>query len=575
MKLKYVLIISSCLGVVLMFNSCGKSFLDQTPRGVLDEPTLATEKGVNKLLLAAYAMLDGHDGGLGLGGEWGSGGSNFLYGDIGGGIANKGSSFDDQGPNMSPVQRHDIQPGNGAINDRWKAIYEGVKRTNTVMQVLAKATVTDDVRKKLAGQARFLRAFYHFEARKIFEKVPYLDEVIDAQLAAGEIKSVANDADIYPKIVEDAKYAWDNLPQTQSAVGLVNKWAAGALYGKILMFTKDFATAKTVLTDVVNNGKNSLGVKYDLNANYYDNFNVDFDNSKESVFAFQASSKDNAGARNANWGDLLNTPASTGGGGAGFFTPTYFFANQFKTGADGLPLANPLNNEVFDVFGQAALTRYTGNVDTRLDWTIGRDGVPFHDWGTYLTSWPRATDAGPYAGKKIMIRQSQVDASHDASIWFIGGGTALNMNLIRFADVILLLAEAEIEAGTLANATALVNRVRNRAKTSSKVVFADSCGKILIEPYPATFADQATARKAVRLERVLELGMEGHRFFDLVRWGTASQEITSYYQYETGANFTYQKILRNPVPTYTSPAKDYYPIPQQQVDLSGGFIKQR
>ncbi|HEX2607780.1 MAG TPA: RagB/SusD family nutrient uptake outer membrane protein, partial [Flavisolibacter sp.] len=386
---------------LIAFYACKRSFLDVSPQGVLDEPTLASEKGANKLLLAAYAMLDGHDGGLNLGGEWGSGASNFLYGSIGGGEANKGSDPNDQGPNMNPVQRHEATGVNGALNDRWRSLYEGVKRTNTVIEVLNKAAVVSDAgRKSIVGQARALRAWYHFQARITFGKVPYLDEKIDADLSSGAIEGVANDVDIFPKIVEDAKYAYENLPENMDAVGRINKWVAGAIYGKILMFTKDFATAKTVLTDVVNNGKNPLGVKYDLLANYDDNFNLDFDNNKESVLAFQASSLDNASARNGNWGDLLNTPSATGGGGAGFFTPTYYFTNWFKTDAAGLPLANPQNTELFDPFSMPGYTQYSGNVDTRLDWTIGRDGVPFHDWGTYLTTWPRDRSAGPFAGKK-------------------------------------------------------------------------------------------------------------------------------------------------------------------------------
>lgn len=582
---KIAIITTAIIGITTIY-ACKKSFLDVKPQGVLDEATLSSEKGINKLLLAAYAMLDGHDGALGLGGEWGSGASNFVFAGMGGAEANKGSDPGDQENNMKNVIRHEYTPTNGALNDRWKALYEGVKRSNTALQVLAKAgsAVSAAGQKNIAGQARFLRAWYHFQARITYGKAPYLDEKIDADLSVGVIDGVSNDADIFPKIVEDAKFAYENLPAAQDAVGRINKWAAGALYGKILMFTKDYATAKTVLTDVVNNGTNSLGVKYDLMTNYGDNFNLDFDNSKESVFAFQASSNDNASARNGNWGDLLNTPSATGGGGAGFYTPTYFFANTFKTDATGLPVANPQNTEVFDPFAQAGFTRYTGNVDTRLDWTIGRDGVPFYDWGTYLTSWPRDKSAGPYAGKKTMIRSSQVASTHDASIWFIGGGTALNLNLIRFSDVILLAAEAEIEApgGSLTNAFNLVNRVRTRAKNSAKVkTYVDpadpskgftntDAASYNVNPYPTVFASQAAARTAVRLERQLELGMEGHRFFDLVRWGIASTELTAYYNYESP--MPYQVILK-PKPVYDPAKADYYAIPQQQIDLSKGFIK--
>ena len=562
--------------VVIVLYACKKSFLDVTPVGVLDEATLSTEKGVNKLLIAAYAMLDAHDGDLNIGGEWGSGGSNFLYGSIGGGEANKGSDPGDQGPNMTPVQRHEATATNGALNDRWKAIYEGVKRTNTTMQVLAKVqNISDASRKNIAGQARFLRAWYHFQARIIYGKAPYLDEQIDADLTNGVIGGVRNDVDIYPKILEDAKYAWENLPVEQDAVGRVNKWVAGALYGKVLLFTKDYATARTILTDVVNNGGRKVGsgafIPFTLLANYDDNFNVDFDNNAEAVFSFQSSSLDNAGARNGNWGDLLNTPSATGGGGAGFFCPTQFFVNRFKTTAAGIPVATPENNQVMDPFGDPALTRYSANVDVRLDWTIGRDGVPFHDWGTYLTTWPRDKSAGPYAGKKTMIRSSQVNATHDASIWFVAGGTALNMNLIRFSDVILLLAEAEIEAtgGSLTTAFNLVNRVRTRAQNSRVVTFSAANGVPFTRPYTVPFASQVAARDAVRLERLLELGMEGHRFFDLVRWGIASTELQAYYDYESP--MAYQVLLK-PKPTYSSPSDDYYPVPQRQIDLSNGFL---
>ena len=557
------------LTLVSALYACKKSFLDINPQGALDEATLASGKGVNRVLLGAYALLDGHDGSLNLGGEWGSSGSNFLFGSIGGGEANKGSSVSDQGPNMTPVQRHEATATNGALNDRWKALYEGVKRTNTAISLITKAGITGDEQKNLTGQARFLRAWYHFQLRTTFGKVPYLDEKIDADLANSVITGVSNEADIFPMIVADAKFAYENLPAKQEAIARANKWAAGALYGKILMFTKDFATAKTVLTDVVSNGTNPLGLKYGLNANFADNFNVDFDNSKESILAFQASVNDQAGARNGNWGDALNTTAQFGG--AGFFTPTYFFVNSFKTNALGLPVASPHNTEVLDRYAQAGYTNYVGNVDPRLDWTIGREGVPYHDWGTYSNTWVRNASSGPFTNKKGQIRLSQTAGSHDPSIWFSSGGVSLNMNLIRFADVILLLAEANVETNDLAGALTLVNQIRTRAANGSKV--ASTVGVVsLAAAYPA-FGSQPEARSAVRLERLLELGLEGQRFFDLVRWGTATAELNAYYNYESA--MPYQVILKEPgKAAYGGVSKDYYPIPQEQIDLSNGFFKQ-
>lgn len=571
---KYLLVLT----VPVALYACKKSFLEVAPQGVLDEATLSTEKGVNKILLSAYAMLDGHDGGLNIGGEWGSGGSNFVFGSMAGGEANRGSTPGDQSPNMTNALRHDYAPNNGALNDKWKAYYEGIKRCNTTLEVLAKvAGVSDAAKNNIAGQAKFLRAWYHFQARITFGKVPFMDEEADVALASGAIAGVSNSEDIFPKIVADAKFAYENLPALQDAKGRANKWAAGALYGKILMFTKDFPTAKTVLADVVTSGTTPSGTHYDLAANYDDNFNVEFENNPEAIFAFQSSAQDNAGARNANWGDNLNQPAQIGG--AGFFCPTFYFTNSFKTDANGLPVANPQNTAVLDPNGTdptagaaAGYTQYSGNVDTRLDWTVGRNGVPFHDWGTFATTWQRDRTAGPFAGKKIMIRQAQVGAVHDASIWFSSGGTALNITYLRFSDVLLLLAEAEIEAGSLSNAFNLINRVRNRAKNTRVVTFPATYGTPATQPYTTVFANQDDARKAVRLERLLELGMEGHRFFDLVRWGTAPAELTAFYNYEQAIPYQTFGDL-SPKPTYTGgPQQDYYAIPQQQIDLSNGFI---
>jgi hypothetical protein len=566
------IIILSAMAVLGGGYACKKSFLDVNPVGVLDEATLSSAKGVDKLLIASYAMLDGHDGGLNLGGEWGSSGSNFLYGGIAGGDANKGSDPGDQGPNMTPIQRHEATSTNGALNDRWKALYEGIKRTNVVLQVLGKVKEIDDpTRKNLEGQARFLRGWFHFQARILWNKVPFIDEKKDADLASGAIAGVANDKEIFPEILADLKYAWDNLPERQNAVGKTNKWIAGAVYGKVLLFAKDYANARTVLSSVVASGTNSLGEKFGLLANYDDNFNVAFDNNRESVFVFQASSKDNAGARNANWGDLLNLPA-TGPSSAGFFCPTYWFTNSFKTDDNGLPVANPQNNVVLDPAGQAGLTQYSGNVDTRLDWTIGRNQVPYHDWGTYLTSWQRDVSAGPFGAKKTCIRQSQVGETHDANMWFPAGGVALNLNLMRFSEVILLLAEAEIEAGSLNTAFTLINQIRNRAANSRKVAIPAAVGVAKVAPYASVFASKDEATKALRLERQLELGMEGHRFFDLVRWGVAATELNAYFSYESALPY---QVLLKPKPTFDAAKNNYFPIPQQQIDLSNGFIKQQ
>lgn len=586
------LLVAGCCAAIILY-ACGKSFLESSPRGVLDEPTLTDVKGLNNLLIGAYALLDNYDQAIEFN-QFGASASNALFGDIGGTVANKGSELSDQSDIYSTIERHDVNSTNKALNDQWRVLYEGIKRTNEVLRLTARVQeMTADERKNFEGQARFLRGWYHFTGRIIFKKFAWIDVEIDDKLISGELAGVTNEDEIFPKILEDAKFAWENLPEAQPAKGRINKWSAGAFYGKVLLYTKDFATARTVLNDVVANGKTPLGVKYDLNADYSDNFNVDKENSKESVFAFQASANDNSGGGNANWGDMLNTPPNAGGG-AGFFTPTYYFTNFFKTTAAGLPVANPQNTQVLDPYGQAGYTLYTGTVDPRLDWTIGRNGIPYLDWGVMDNSWVRSDvgvtapfSSGPFHPKKGTIWSKQTQGSHDAGVWFTTGGVSLNINLIRFADVLLMAAEAEAEdaGGSLANATTLVNRVRSRAAAMPRVKtyisnanpaggFTNTdAGNYSAAPYPGVFASKADAIAAIRLERLLELGMEGFRFFDLVRWGIAQTEINAFYQYES--QFPYARVLKTPnlVPPYQSPGDDYYPVPQRQIDLSNGMLK--
>ncbi len=572
--------------------ACKKSFLQTTPRGTIEGENLADSKGLNHLLIGAYALLDNYDPAIEYN-QFGASASNALFGDIGGTIANKGSEFSDQNELYAPVERHEVNATNKALNNQWRVLYEGIKRTNEVLRLLPLATdITEAERTNMEGQAKFLRAWYHFLGRIIFKKFAWIDVETDNKLISGELSGVKNDREIFPMILSDVKFAYEHLPEMQGAVGRINKWNSAAFYGKVLLYVKDYPEASRILNDVIDHGKNPLGIKYDLNQNYSDNFNADYDNSKESVFAFQASANDNSFAGNSNWGDILNIPPNAGGG-AGFFTPTYYFTNHFKTDGAGLPLTNPQNNIVLDPYLQPGLIKYTGAVDPRLDWTIGRNGIPYHDWGVVDNSWVRSDagstppfSSGPFHPKKGTIYNSQVASAHDVNIWFVSGGVSLNVNLIRFSDVLLLAAEAEAEdpAGSINKAWQYVNRVRSRAAGTATVkkyldnenplagFSAVDAGNYKAAPYPDPFISREQALRAIRLERLLELGMEGFRFFDLVRWGIAQQEINTFYQYESA--MPYAKILKTPtsVPPYSSPADDYYPVPQRQIDLSHGFI---
>ncbi len=216
------------------------------------------------------------------------------------------------------------------------------------------------------------------------------------------------------------------------------------------------------------------------------------------------------------------------------------------------------------VLSSQAFTPYAGNLDPRLDWTVGRRGVPYHDWGTHPgRDWIRdVTYGGPYSPKKNTYFKADEGSTAGKVGWGFSSN-ALNYTVMRFADVLLMAAEAEIEAGSLTTARDYVNLVRARAAAfapSNTGTFAEPAAAATYATYNVgqytAFADQAAARKAVRFERKLELGMEGHRFFDLVRWGIAAADLNAYLSVEGTRRAT---TLAGTA--FTAGKHEYYPIP--------------
>ncbi|MEN9686540.1 MAG: hypothetical protein RLZZ28_2326 [Bacteroidota bacterium] len=555
------------LAGVTIIVSCGKSFLEHKPLGALDENVLANKAGVEGLLIGAYSILDGY----GAGGNWDASGSNWVYGGVVGGDAHKGSDAGDQG-DIVPMEKYAATSTNGYFNNKWRTVYEGVARCNNTLKILAKATdITAADVTRITAEARFLRAHYHFEAKKMWGNVPYVDE------KNTELKPT-NTADIWANIEADFQFAYSNLPETQDKIGRANKWAAGAYLAKTKMFRKDFAGAKTVLAAVIASGKNSLGTKYALNARFDASFDADTKNSAEAVFSVQYSVNDGANGDNGGWGDVLNFPYTGGPGGCcGFYQPTQDLVNSYQTDAvTGLPISLDNNfptggyNVIRTVKNDEGLlstdpfTPETRSLDPRLDWTVGRRGIPYRDWGPHPgQQWIRdQAYSGPYAPIKNTYKKSQEGVLTDKSFW-TSGVTANNYTLIRFADVILWAAECEVEIGSLVQATAYVNQIRQRASNPAgfvKKADGTNAANYVIGLYP-TFADQATGRKAVKFERKLELAMEGHRFFDLARWGDTQATLQAYVNYES----TLRAFLKGVTVKATS---NLFPIPQAQIDQS-------
>jgi hypothetical protein len=307
---------------------------------------------------------------------------------------------------------------------------------------------------------------------------------------------------------------------------------------------------------------------FSLNAQCEDMSKVEFENSPESIFTMQFS-KANSFADH-NWSDLLNVTRSPGidqGGyanGDDFYLGSQNLGNAFKTDANGLPLFDTFNT------GQdVENSTYTGNLDPRIDFTMGRIGIPWKGTALYSDAWIRSADYYPgFSGKKHVVAPNAPQV-HNSFPWAASG---LNFQIIRYAEVLLWKAEALIESGQdLEQARQLINQVRLRAKNSTYVQRLDGSGpaaNYLINPYPADNWSADYARKAVRFERRLELAMEGKRFYDLVRWGIAAQTMNDYYSSESVKH----TFLNGSV--FQAGKHEYLPIPQAEIDLAPTLYQQ-
>ncbi len=579
-KSKFIIAIIGLTSVSVIV-ACSKSFLDKAPLGSLDPGNLANSAGVQGLLIGAYSLLDGYGGPTG---GWESAGSNWVYGGVASDDAYKGSDGGDQ-PDIIPIETYSCNASNYYFNNKWKVVYDAVQRCNDVLRVMAQATdMTDADKIQVEAQTRFLRAHYHFEAKKMWNNAPWVDESIT--YAAGNF-NVPNNVDIWPMIEADFQFAADNLPATQSSVGRANKWVAKIYLAKAYMFEHNYAAAKALLDDAIANGVTASGKKYAL-GNYADNFNAETKNSAECVFSVQQSVNDNSGGGNGGWGDVLNFPYNGGPGGCcGFYQPSQSLVNSFRVDAvTGLPFLDTWND--VDVKSDQGLnstdpfTPETAPLDSRLDQTVGRRGIPYLDWGLHPgKDWIRDQSySGPYAPIKNVYYKRQQGSLTDNSFW-TSGVTANNYTFIRFSDVLLWDAECEVEIGSLEKARQYVNQVRARAAdpsnwTKTYVDNADPSKGFTNTPaanykvglYTSPWVDQALARKAVRFERKLELGMEGHRFFDLVRYGTAAADLNAYIAKEKTRRPFFNTA------SFTAGKNEYFPIPQAQIDLSQGTLTQ-
>lgn len=555
--------------VMLLFVtiSCDDEFLTNEPQGQFSSSGLATESGVEGLLLGSYKMLSG----TGLDGQapWENDVQNWVFGGIASDDAYKGTDAGDQ-PEQSFIEAYDFQAFNGHIKNKWRGLYKGIARANDALNTLKLVeNVSEATKTRIIAEARFLRGFFHFEARKMWKRPPYIsDEIFDINDV--ESTKVPNDVEIWPAIEADLLAAMEKLPETQAQVGRPTKWAAMALLAKAKMYqgwdangtanTAKLTEAKALLDQIVNSGKFTLVDKFQ------DNFLVATRNNPESIFEIQYAIN-SANDQASNQGVGLAHPYIDPWGCCGFYQASQNLVNSFKTSAAGLPLLDDFNNS--DVTWQ---TEYTGFLDPRIDHSLGRPGILFKDFKIHGTDFIRDVSyAGPYSSMKHVAEKSGFGVGG----W--GNLTSNNYRLLRYSMVLLWLAEAEVEIGSLERARQLVNLVRTRAANPASfvpkaiqgssrndftIVAGEPAANYNIKTYSSPWADKTLARKAVRFETRLEFSMEGHRFFDLQRWGVSAEVLNAYLAVEKN------KRVYLSGKSFTKNKNEYFPIPLEAIDRS-------
>ncbi len=538
----------------LLLHSC--DFLDVTPQSLLSEEQVKDPTQVEQLCVAAYASL-GND-------HYDKPFSLWPYGNVRSDDAYKGGN--DQ-TDIAAFHYYEISENIktdfGEADGLWFFIFEAISRTNSALSVLKTVDEKEfTLKNSRMGEMYFLRGHFYFMLKEVFGHIPFVDEDTPMNNYAKVSNTLPNDEQ-WAKICNDFQQAYNLLPATQSEVGRANKIAAAAYLAKAYLFkayrqdeqngvtgtpNQDDLNKVLEYTEVVMNSS------YRLEADIANNFLPGtYQNGRESIFAVQYSYDDGTMFGRLNWGDLLSVPM--GLGCCDFHKPSQNLVNAFKT-VNGLPDFDRYNNSNY-VIGE-------DNADPRLYHTVAIPGVPYkyNEELIYEENWNRTPSVyGHYASLKENVDPS-CDCFKNVSPFY---ANSKNRIILRFADILLVRAEALIELGRQDEARPLINQLRERAKST---VFIPYAKKVNIATYPADNWTQNYARQALRWERRLELAMEGHRFFDLVRWGIASDVLNKYFQSE-GERRYYLKEGK-----FDKNQDEYIPIPQQQINFTEGIYKQ-
>src|SRR5690606_35475636 len=337
------------------------------------------------------------------------------------------------------IEAYNTISTNDNLSTMWQVYFEGVLRCNNTLRLLEadqaeNMEISEERAQEIRGEARMLRAHYYFFLWRVFRNVPIITE----DIATEDAQNIANDQDVLPMIEGDLKFAIEHLPEGKinNEFGRMNKNVAKAYLGKFYLYQNKHAEALPLFKEVMA-GKDLVSMPF------WNNFDIIEENGAEEVMVSKHAINDNGSADNANVGDKLSgLYGSSPVGCCGFYQPTIDLVNAYQVDASGLPyldhgyrdtpylsdLKNPTSSYVLDT---------DLRVDPRLDYTVGRRGVEYLDYGIMPgNAWIRsATYAGPFVGIKTIIPQALFGWNTAPGENYI---TGLDVNIIRLADVWLM-----------------------------------------------------------------------------------------------------------------------------------------
>lgn len=482
MKSKWTIVLSATL--LFLFSGCDK-FLDVDPPYTQDaENFFRTKEDYERALVGAYDLLQASFLSLWIG-EIASDNS----------IAGGESVNDSQGLHQIDNMTH------GGVNSELRSIlrwnYAGITRVNYIME--NKDNIDFPGKGQIIAEARFLRAYYYFELVKFFGAVPL---IIDKRIGIEEARTLPRNpaSEVYAQIEEDLNFAASALPWTATVKGKATRGAALALLGKAYLYQNKFLEASSTLDEVRNSGM------FSLISDYSQLFLAANENNTETVFDIQYT-----GLEGGSYGCLVCLEGNAAPGFHGirqYNGPVYGDGNSYN-----LPTQN-----LYDAYS---------SIDPRRGFSI-------LDIDAFIAAQPNpqtityAIGAGGHTGfynNKYIKRQGEIGLPDNDLT------SPVNYRVIRYADVLLMAAEAHFHLGNTSLAQQLVNQVRTRVGIPGISV---------------------NSLNDIYKERRYELAGEGHRFFDLVRTGQAQSNITGFV---TGKH-------------------ELFPIPQVEIDLTGGTWSQ-